>query len=109
MSDKLSKGQQQYEQRRAAKAGLSLDRWLEDKRRQQEAVAREEVQRQRTQVPTKPGLLSRLLDRAHRPLGGGAAASRDVSRKGAAGSETGMPAPAPGRRQGMRRIPGGKG
>ena len=70
MTDKLTKGQQEYEQRRAAKAGVSLDKWLDGKRRQQEAAARDEARaRKQATDPKKTGLLSRLLDRAHKPLG----------------------------------------
>ena len=70
MTDKLTKGQQEYEQRRAAKAGMSLDKWLDAKRRQQALAAREAA---RAAAPAadakKAGLLTRLLDRAHKPIG----------------------------------------
>lgn len=64
----MTEGQRAYEARRAAKAGLSLDRWLEQKRKAERA---EEVARTKAAVPVaakKPGLLSRLMDRAHKPL-----------------------------------------
>jgi hypothetical protein len=66
----LSEGQRAYEAKRAAKAGMSLDKWLTSKQRQQEAEARaREKAAEPTKAPKKkPGLLSRLLERAHKPL-----------------------------------------
>lgn len=62
----LTEGQRAYEAKRAAKAGMSLDKWLAAKQREQVAEARE---RQKAAKPAKkPGLISRLLDRAHKPL-----------------------------------------
>jgi hypothetical protein len=65
----LTEGQRAYEAKRAAKAGMSLDKWLASKQRQ---VAAEEREKQKaveaTKPPKKPGLISRLLDRAHKPL-----------------------------------------
>ncbi len=65
----MSEGQRAYEARRAAKAGMSVDRWLEQKRR---AEAAEAAERKRAATPAvavkPPGLLKRLLDRAHKPL-----------------------------------------
>ena len=65
----LTEGQRSYEAKRAAKAGMSLDKWLASKQRQQEAEtrAREKVA-EPTKAAKKPGLLSRLLERAHKPL-----------------------------------------
>ncbi len=71
MGDKrtMTEGQIAYETKRAAKAGMSLDRWLEQKRRSEAA---EEVARARATAPSptpkKPGLLARLVERAHKPL-----------------------------------------
>jgi hypothetical protein len=66
----LSEGQRAYEAKRAAKAGMSLDKWLASKQRQQEVDAKA---RQKTVAPSKPakppGFFSRLLERANRPLG----------------------------------------
>ena len=66
----LSDGQRAYEARRAAKAGMSLDKWLDAKARAQDAAARAERKAaQATQQPArKPGFFARLLDRAHKPL-----------------------------------------
>ena len=66
----LTDGQRAYEARRAAKAGMSLDKWLDAKQRQQEAEARA---KQKAAEPAKSakkaGLFSRLMERAHRPFG----------------------------------------
>lgn len=64
----LTEGQRAYEARRAAKAGLSLDKWLAEKDRAAERAAREAAAETKKAAAKKPGLLSRLLDRAHKPL-----------------------------------------
>jgi hypothetical protein len=66
----LSEGQRAYEAKRAAKAGMSLDKWLNSKQRQQEAETRSKVKAAEAAKPPKKkaGLLSRLLERAHKPL-----------------------------------------
>jgi hypothetical protein len=65
----LSEGQRAYEAKRAAKAGMSLEKWLVSKQRQQEAEARaREKATEPVKTTKKPGLLSRLLERAHKPL-----------------------------------------
>lgn len=64
----MSEGQRAYEAKRAAKAGMSMDKWLEQKRRSEAA---ELAARSRAATPAavkKPGLFKRLLDRAHKPL-----------------------------------------
>ena len=69
--DALSEGQRAYEARRAAKAGMSLEKWLQTKRREQEAAAKARAKAEAPPAPAKtPNLLSRLIDRAHRPLKG---------------------------------------
>jgi len=65
-SSALTQGQREYEAKRAAKAGMSLDKWLETKQKQQAAAARERAAEPAR--PAKPGLIKRLLDRAHQPL-----------------------------------------
>ena len=68
---KLTDGQRAYEAKRAAKAGMSLDKWLAGKERDAAEVARaEERARKAADVkPAKPpGFLKRLLERAHKPL-----------------------------------------
>jgi len=66
----LSEGQRAYEARRAAKAGMSLEKWLDTKKREQEAEARARAKAEAPAAQKAPGLLSRLIDRAHRPLKG---------------------------------------
>jgi len=70
MTKQLTEGQRAYEAKRAAKAGMSLEKWLatKEKERAQEARAREEAARP-APPPKKPGFFSRLLDKAHKPLG----------------------------------------
>jgi hypothetical protein len=69
MPREMSEGQRAYESKRAAKAGMSLDKWLarKDRERADEARAQNEAAKP-PPAPKKPGLLSRLLDRAHKPL-----------------------------------------
>ena len=66
----LTEGQRAYEAKRAAKAGLSLEKWLAAKDRDAAEAARaQEKARQVEAKPAKPpGLIKRLLDRAHKPL-----------------------------------------
>jgi hypothetical protein len=64
----MSEGQRAYEERRAAKAGLSLDRWLEQKRKAEQAEEAARAKAVSVATPKKPGLLTRLMDRAHKPL-----------------------------------------
>jgi hypothetical protein len=69
----LTEGQRAYEERRAAKAGMSLDKWLASKQRQQEAEAKAKQKAAEAARPAKPakppGFWGRLLERAQRPLG----------------------------------------
>ena len=62
---RMTEAQRAYEQKRAAKAGKSLDSWLDQKRKQQADVAKQAAP---AAPPKKPGLIRRLLDRAHKPL-----------------------------------------
>jgi hypothetical protein len=65
----LTDGQRAYEARRAAKAGLTLERWLEQKRRADVAEAAAKARAaSKPEPPRKKGLLGRLIDRAHKPL-----------------------------------------
>ena len=61
----LTPAQRAYETKRAAKAGKSLDAWLDGKQKRQDAETRAALP---PAPKKKPGLISRLLDRAHRPL-----------------------------------------
>ena len=69
MTKPMTDGQRAYEEKRAAKAGLSLEKWLELKQREkrEEARAREQAARA-AEPPKRPGFFSRLIERAHRPL-----------------------------------------
>ena len=68
-SKTLSEGQRAYEARRAAKANMSLDKWLASKQR---AAQEEERARKKAAEPPKPakkpGLFSRIMERAQKPL-----------------------------------------
>ena len=64
----LSEGQRAYEAKRAAKAGMSLEKWLSSKQRQQEAEARAKEKTTTPKPTKKPGLFARLLERAQKPL-----------------------------------------
>jgi hypothetical protein len=63
---RMTDAQRAYEQKRAAKAGKSLDGWLDQKRKQAEAA--KPAAPAKPETPKKPGLIRRLLDRAHKPL-----------------------------------------
>jgi hypothetical protein len=66
----LTEGQRAYEAKRAAKAGMSLDKWLASKQREQEAEAKAKLKAAEAAKPPKPpGFFGRLLERAQRPLG----------------------------------------
>lgn len=60
----MTEAQRAYEAKRAQKAGKSLDAWLEEKRKRQAAEAPTGA----AKPVKKPGLISRLIDRAHKPL-----------------------------------------
>lgn len=62
----MSEGQRAYETKRAAKAGMSLEKWLAQKDRIAASRARDAIAEK--PAPKKPGLFSRLLERAQRPL-----------------------------------------
>ncbi len=67
----LTAGQRAYEAKRAAKAGLSLEKWLAEKDKQAAEAARAEAkaaQAAAKQTPKPPGFFGRLLERAHKPL-----------------------------------------
>ena len=70
-SKTLTEGQRAYEAKRAAKAGMSLEKWLGSKQRQLAAEEREKQKiAEAAKPPKKRGLISRLLDHAHKPLKG---------------------------------------
>jgi hypothetical protein len=59
---KPSPGKTAYEQQRAAKAGKSHDEWLKEKAKIAAAA------KAPPKPAKKPGLISRLLDKAHKPI-----------------------------------------
>lgn len=61
----MSPAQRAYEEKQAKKAGKTLEAWLKDKQRRLAEVGRAATP---PLPPKKPGLISRLLDRAHKPL-----------------------------------------
>lgn len=69
---KLTEGQRAYEAKRAAKAGVSLEKWLADKEKREKAEAAAAAKAARAQTeataPKKPGFLSRLLEKANKPI-----------------------------------------
>jgi len=66
----LTEAQRAYETKRAAKAGMSLDKWLDTKQRRLEEEAKARQKAAEPPKPTKPpGLFARLLERAQKPLG----------------------------------------
>lgn len=66
-SKEMTPAQRAYEERRAAKAGLTLDRWLADKERRAAEATRATAPAKPAEE-RKPGFLSRLIERAHKPL-----------------------------------------
>jgi hypothetical protein len=67
----LTEGQRAYEARRAAKAGMSLEKWLaeKEKRAKQEAAeAAKLAEAEKPKVEAPKGWLGRLLDKAHKPI-----------------------------------------
>ena len=69
MTKQLTEGQRAYEAKRAAKAGMSLEKWLaaKEKERGQEAKAREKAAKP-APPPKKPGFFARLLEKARKPI-----------------------------------------
>lgn len=64
---RMSEGQRAYEAKRAAKAGVSLDKWLSMKAQEREQLAAQVVKA--AEPAKKPGFLARLLERAQKPIG----------------------------------------
>lgn len=66
---KMTEGQRAYEAKRAAKAGMSLDRWLAQKEKEAAAERAEAAKVGRAEAaPKRPGFLARLLEKAQKPL-----------------------------------------
>lgn len=69
----MTEAQRAYEARRAAKAGMSLEKWLAAKEKERVAEKREAERNAAARAaevapPKKPGFLKRLLERAERPM-----------------------------------------
>jgi hypothetical protein len=64
----LTEGQRAYEAKRAAKAGMSLEKWLADKERRARLDAAEAAKAEPPKEPAKQGWFHRFLDKAHKPL-----------------------------------------
>lgn len=69
MTKQMSEGQRAYEAKRAAKAGMSLEKWLtlKEKERVEEERARAKAS-QPPPPPKKPGFFGRLMEKATKPL-----------------------------------------
>jgi hypothetical protein len=69
---KMTEAQRAYEAKRAAKAGVSLERWLERKEKasagEREAAAKPRQAAASGEAKTKPGFFARLLEKAQKPL-----------------------------------------
>lgn len=69
MTRQMSEGQRAYEQKRAAKAGMSLEKWLGMKERERLDAEREREKASKPPPePKKPGFFGRLLEKAQKPL-----------------------------------------
>ena len=73
MTKQLTEGQRAYEAKRAAKAGMSLEKWLDKKERERDEAARVaqkavEEAAKAALPPKQPGFFGRLLERAQKPL-----------------------------------------
>lgn len=69
MDRTMSEGQRAYERKRAARAGMSLEKWLDAREREKRVAEAEAGKPHRpARKPKAPGLLSRLIQRAHKPL-----------------------------------------
>ncbi|MCB8878690.1 hypothetical protein ACELLULO517_00480 [Acidisoma cellulosilytica] len=65
MDRKMTESQRAYEAKRAAKNGVSLDKWLQSKEQEKKAATEAKL----PPAPAKPpGFFSRLMDRAHKPI-----------------------------------------
>lgn len=72
----MSEGQRGYEAKRAAKAGMSLEKWLAEKARAEAGEQRDRERERAAQAKVdakaaqkRGGLLARLIERGHKPLG----------------------------------------
>ncbi len=69
MTKTLTEAQRAYEAKRAAKAGMSLDKWLARKEKDRATEARARVEAAKPAEPVKePGFFGRLMQRVQKPL-----------------------------------------
>ncbi|MBP0446154.1 hypothetical protein J8J14_15375 [Roseomonas sp. SSH11] len=71
----MTDAQRAYESRRAAKAGMTLEKWLASKEKEREEERRaatndSERRKAEAEPAKKPGFLQRLLEKAQQPLKG---------------------------------------
>jgi hypothetical protein len=64
----MTEAQRAYEAKRAAKAGMSLEKWLAQKARERQAETAALAEPARPAAPKPPGFFGRLLERAQKPL-----------------------------------------
>lgn len=66
----MTDAQRAYEAKRAAKSGMSLEKWLveKDKRAAQDAREAAAATPKATEAAKKPSFFSRLLEKAQKPL-----------------------------------------
>ncbi|MFN7633389.1 MAG: hypothetical protein ACK5PI_01525 [Acetobacteraceae bacterium] len=67
----MTPAQRAYEEKRARKAGMSLDRWLalkEKERSAEAAAARKAAEAAKPAAAKAPGFFQRLLQKAEKPL-----------------------------------------
>ncbi|HUC17179.1 MAG TPA: hypothetical protein VMA37_05790 [Acetobacteraceae bacterium] len=67
MPKPMSEAQLAYETRRAAKAGMSLEKWLETKEKKEAESRARDIPAEKPKAK-KPGLFSRLIEKAQKPL-----------------------------------------
>ncbi len=67
-SKTMTAAQRAYEEKRAKKAGMSLDKWLATKEAERVAEARAAAPPPPPKPEKKPGFFGRLLERAQKPL-----------------------------------------
>ncbi|GGG27761.1 hypothetical protein GCM10010964_14610 [Caldovatus sediminis] len=65
---RMSEGQRAYEARRAAKAGMSLEKWLAEKEKRTREEIAAATRAEAVKPAKKPGFFARLLERAQKPL-----------------------------------------
>ena len=64
----MTDAQRAYETKRAAKAGMSLDKHLAIKAREQQAVERAKAPPPKPEAPKKPGFFGRILEKLQKPI-----------------------------------------